>query len=114
MGVTAVEVAEDEAWLFWGWMVRDIARLKTGEGLQIPPRMRGMNPHARSQTKYTRCARVAKANKARKRYAATLLGRYSQKTTTMVPLTTGPKGGPSLSVIELGRVGKDQRCQVWE
>lgn len=38
---------------------------------------------------------MASANKERNRYAVTLLGRYSQKTTTMVPLTTGPKGGPS-------------------
>lgn len=58
-----------------------------------------MNVHARNHTRYMRCPRVARANKARKRYAAALLGRYSQKTTTMVPLTTGPKGGPSFRGI---------------
>lgn len=67
--------------------------------LQIPPKMKGINIQAWSQRKYARWPSVASANKARKVYAATLLGRYSQNTTTMLPLTTGPNGGLSLSAM---------------
>jgi hypothetical protein len=74
---------------------------------QIPPRIKGIKVQARNQIKYTTWARVASAKRARKMYAAMLLGRYSQKTTTMVPLTTGPKGGPSLRARGSIRGGGD-------